>query len=237
MRHFETFAWKTGKLTDGSPEFPFEFWAIDGSWRDIADRLPRDSAVFGYQVAGGPSLLTHLAQHYSLTKDHFFVASRWWNLHTFDGAKVILIARKGTDAPFLMGGPIEFEGRLKYIDGCTDSLLLPPWKKGEPCLNHLHFPAGINQTEHTHPSDRLGVIVRGRGWCDTPDGTFELRPGMLWRIPAGGVHKFRTESEYMDVIAFHPDSDFGPEDENHPMINRTIVNGVSASLIPEIQTR
>jgi hypothetical protein len=41
----------------------------------------------------------------------------------------------------------------------------------------------------------------------------------------------------MDVIAFHPDSDFGPEDENHPMINRTIVNGVSANAIDEIKTK
>jgi hypothetical protein len=25
----------------------------------------------------------------------------------------------------------------------------------------------------------------------------------------------------MDVIAFHPDSDWGPTDEKHPMLNRT----------------
>jgi hypothetical protein len=25
------------------------------------------------------------------------------------------------------------------------------------------------------------------------------------------------------VIAYHPDSDFGPTHENHPMVNRTIV--------------
>jgi hypothetical protein len=30
----------------------------------------------------------------------------------------------------------------------------------------------------------------------------------------------------MDVIAYHPDSDFGPENETHPMVNRTLVGGI-----------
>eukprot|EP00548_Thalassiothrix_antarctica_P011082 CAMPEP_0194153598 /NCGR_PEP_ID=MMETSP0152-20130528/56993_1 /TAXON_ID=1049557 /ORGANISM="Thalassiothrix antarctica, Strain L6-D1" /LENGTH=43 /DNA_ID= /DNA_START= /DNA_END= /DNA_ORIENTATION= len=41
----------------------------------------------------------------------------------------------------------------------------------------------------------------------------------------------------MDVIAAHPDSDYGPTNTDHPMVNRTIVNGISASLIPSIQTK
>jgi len=41
----------------------------------------------------------------------------------------------------------------------------------------------------------------------------------------------------MDVIAFHPDSDFGATDIDHPMINRTIVDGVSANQIEEIRTK
>ena len=41
----------------------------------------------------------------------------------------------------------------------------------------------------------------------------------------------------MDVIAFHPDSDFGPTDIEHPMINRTIVNGVKASELENIRTK
>ena len=27
---------------------------------------------------------------------------------------------------------------------------------------------------------------------------------------------------FLDVIAWHPDSDFGPTDQDHPMINRTL---------------
>jgi hypothetical protein len=40
----------------------------------------------------------------------------------------------------------------------------------------------------------------------------------------------------LDVFAFHPDSDFGPAADDHPMVNRTVVGGVPASLLPGIQT-
>lgn len=40
----------------------------------------------------------------------------------------------------------------------------------------------------------------------------------------------------MDVIAYHPDSDTGPTYDDQPMINRTIVDGVSAADIDEIRT-
>jgi len=143
--------------------------------------------------------------------------------------KLMVITRVGTFAPFLMGGPVEKEGRLKYIDGCTDSLLIAPWKIGEPCLNHLHFPPGIDQTMHTHPSVRLGVVIRGSGKCITPTDETDLLPGMTWVIEPDQEHKFRTESDVLDVIAYHPDSDFGPQDEFHPMLNRTIIDGISAA--------
>lgn len=122
------------------------------------------------------------------------------------------------------GGPIESTGRLTYIDGCTDTLLVCPPRLGAPCLNHLHIPAGTDQSFHTHPSDRLGAILSGGGWCDTPNGTFELAAGVAWYIPTGCEHRFRTESASLDVIAWHPDSDFGPTDDNHPMINRTVLD-------------
>ncbi len=139
---------------------------------------------------------------------------------------------------FSMGGPVENEGRLKYIDGCTDSLLLPPVKKGDPCLNALFFPESINQTAHKHPSDRIGLIYKGQGKCITPQQTIDLIEGDLFIIHQDGVHSFETShNQRLVVIAFHPDSDFGPEDENHPMINKTMINGKSASTIKLIQTR
>jgi len=151
------------------------------------------------------------------------------------------------------GGPIEDEGRLKYIDGCTDSLLIPPVKLGDPCLNHLHFPSDIDQTPHTHPSHRIGIVAKGHGECVTPFGDLPLTEGMIFVIKEWdgssydtgldgnmhptGTHKFRTFDKAMDVIAFHPDSDFGATDVDHPMINRTIVDGVSANQIDSIRTK
>ena len=161
-------------------------------------------------------------------------------------------------ALFSVGGPVlDFgaDGRLPYIDGCSDTLLVSPVVKGAPCLNHLHFPPNIKQTQHTHPSGRAGVVIRGRGRCvvempreygddnnaiDRLEWTLE--PGTAFVIPANVRHAFETtagpgeEEETLDVFAFHPDSDFGPAPTDHPMVNRTVVDGVSASLIPEIQT-
>ncbi len=67
------------------------------------------------------------------------------------------------------GGPIEDVGRLKYIDGCTDTLLVHPVKLGDPCLSFLHFPPGVTQTLHTHPTVRVGIVFCGSGICRMPD--------------------------------------------------------------------
>jgi mannose-6-phosphate isomerase-like protein (cupin superfamily) len=149
-----------------------------------------------------------------------------------------VISRLGWLGMFTIGGPLEERGRLRYIDGCTDSLLVPPVRLGDPCLNGLWFPMGTEQTSHTHPSVRIGMVVRGRGQCVTPSGVQDLRPGMVFVIHAEGEHRFRTEHDAgLTVVAWHPDSDTGPTDVDHPMVNRTMVAGVSAAAMPELQTR
>jgi hypothetical protein len=164
-----------------------------------------------------------------------------------------IYAQEKFTAMTMISGVVEEIGRLKYIDGCTDSLLIPPVKKGNPCLNHLHFPKETKQTPHTHPSHRIGLVIRGSGECVTPFGNLPLKTGCIFiikeyngsemsigldgKMHEDGTHKFDTEKESMDVIAFHPDSDFGAEDTFHPMINRTIVTGVSANKLDDIQTK
>lgn len=156
---------------------------------------------------------------------------------TVSGSRGIVVSRYGYRGFFQVGGPVENEGRLKYMDGCTDSLLVPPVMLGDPCLNLLYFPPGIVQTPHTHPSVRIGMVASGAGTCVTPAGDIPLLPGRAFVIHAEGVHSFTTRDEPMRVIAYHPDSDFGPTHEDHPMLNRTMVNGRSAALLPEIRTR
>lgn len=133
--------------------------------------------------------------------------------------------RVGYAGVLLFGGPIEARGRLRYIDGCTDSLLLAPPRAGDPCLNHLHIPEGTRQSRHTHPSVRVGMIARGRGRCVTPSGEHPLAPGTLFVLAPGAPHSFFTDDASLDVVVYHPDSDTGPTDEDHPMINRTFLTG------------
>jgi hypothetical protein len=61
---------------------------------------------------------------------------------------------------------------------------------------------------------------------------------MLFCIHPEGKHKFRTGPDSpMRVLAYHPDSDFGPTDQDHPMINRTMVDGISARELTAIHTQ
>ncbi len=50
-------------------------------------------------------------------------------------------------------------------------------------------------------------------------------------ISEGEVHRFKTGPEPMTIVALHPDSDWGPTDEAHPMINRTDILSGQESLI------
>lgn len=140
---------------------------------------------------------------------------------------LVLIQRFGYRG-MLAGGRIEDEGRLAYIDGCSDSVLVPPARQGDPVFNFLHFPPGILQSVHSHPSIRLGVVARGSGASFGPDrqgGEWErpLSPGAVFMLEPHEMHAFRTTGSgtSMDVIAYHPDSDWGPTDGIHPMLNRT----------------
>lgn len=138
-------------------------------------------------------------------------------------SKGVIFLKKQYKGLFMLGGPMEEQGRLRYINGCTDTLLIPPTLLGDPCLNLLHIPAHTAQTQHTHPSLRYGVILSGNGTCHTPLKEFPLYPGLIFHIPENTLHSFHTQEEDLRVVAWHPDSDMGPTHENHPMINKTII--------------
>jgi hypothetical protein len=135
-------------------------------------------------------------------------------------------SRVGFLGVFSLGGPLEPTGRLRYIDGCSDSLLVAPMVLGDPCLNFLCMPPGVDQTPHTHPSVRVGVITSGRGVCRTAPEPIDLVVGTVFVLHPGTLHSFHTEGEGLRIVVYHPDSDFGPTHQNHPMINRTHVEGV-----------
>jgi hypothetical protein len=255
---------RAGVIYDQSkhPKYPLNYYNIvngDGMHHTYEDR-----SYYVYVYEGHMTILRYDHEYnFDLRKNHYASLCGEWSFcrETSKGRAIVIevLHKEGIypetnyRAVDTTGGPVEEHGRLAYIDGCTDSILIPPVKLGDPCLNHLHFPEAIKQTPHTHPSHRIGIVAKGHGECITPFGNLPLTEGMIFVIKEWdgqsyamgqdgnmhpeGTHSFYTEGSAMDVIAFHPDSDFGATDVNHPMINRTIVDGISANQIANIQTR
>lgn len=201
-------------------------------WTQGAAGGATTSTTYGF-VLDDVCELTLASSRHSLSRGCYFAVSGEFRVH---GGRGLLIEVPEYAGLNVVGGPVEPTGRLKYIDGCTDTLLIPPPRLGDPCLNALYFPPGIDQTPHTHPSVRLGAVMWGHGVCETESGSFSLQPGLTFCIPPDLTHSFHTHEVELGVVAYHPDSDFGPQDEDHPMVNRTIVDGVSARHLPDIRT-
>jgi hypothetical protein len=213
------------------PNYPSRLYGFETLSAANADKvgtthlLLPGGALYGFVACGTVSIAEHGRHDVYLGGDFFVLPGRVESvIRVLHGTACFIAQRKGYRAPRIRG-EIEPYGRLRYIDGCSDSVLAAPPVKGEPCLNHLHFPSHVDQTMHSHPSVRVGITARGGGWCETPDTRVPLLPGELWIIPPGALHRFATEDDSMDVVPYHPDSDWGPEHETHPMVNRTLVDG------------
>ena len=189
-------------------------------WAEECLTLPFGTTAYGMVTVGQAELRDAETGPFGLGAGMFFALPDGGMVRGGQGLAITVPGYRGLRQ---IGGPVETAGRLRYIDGCSDTLLICPPRLGDPCLNHLHIPPHTDQTPHTHPSARIGVILQGTGECRTPDGVCPLQPGMGWHIPTGGLHSFFTLDEALDVIAWHPDSDFGPRDDDHPMINRTVI--------------
>jgi len=187
--------------------------------------VPAGGSSYGYVMQGSATISSDQGAPAGLEEGMWFTSPDGVTVDLTADSRVVVSQRVGFKGLRAFGGPIETAGRLRYIDLCSDTLLACPPLLGDPCLNHLHFPPRIEQTEHTHPSLRSGAIARGQGCCETPAGRSELAPGVIFSIPAEGRHRFVTEDRTLDVIAYHPDSDWGPTDQEHPMINRTWIDG------------
>lgn len=187
-------------------------------WMESPLELPLGATAYGMVTTGQTELRDPETGPFHLSAGMFFVLPDGGVALGGSGLVITLSGYRGLRQ---IGGPLETAGRLRYIDGCSDTLLICPPRLGDPCLNHLHIPPRTDQTPHTHPSARIGVILRGTGECRITDSAYPLRPGMGWYIPTGCLHSFFTCDVALDVIAWHPDSDFGPCDDDHPMINRT----------------
>jgi hypothetical protein len=212
---------KAGDLIDArTTMYPSRLRVVDGA---LALDDPA-STYYGYVVRGQARLET--ASFDATTREGAYFCAPGPARLVAEGL-VVVIERLGyRGLPQL--GSIEVGGRLAYIDGCSDTILVSPARQGDPVLNFLHFPPGIEQSVHSHPSIRLGVVARGHGEAYGPGPGSEpwrepLTPGSVFLLPSHELHAFRTTHgrTFMDVIAYHPDSDWGPTDAVHPMLNRT----------------
>jgi quercetin dioxygenase-like cupin family protein len=178
----------------------------------------------------GVSKTVHAREYFSMPlRDRLTISGH------ADGFAVLRLGYFGLGC---IGGPVEARGRLKYIDGCSDTLLIAPPRRGDPCFNLLHMPPGIEQTKHTHPTLRVGLVHFGYGRCYTEGGSEDMSPGRLFILPPDAAHRFSTVGTLgMTLTVFHPDSDFGPTDDEHPMLNRTVIEGISARHLEAIRTR
>ena len=187
-------------------------------------QLEGGATHFGIVLEGSVSLVRH-GIVYTVPELHYFAAPGDVTLR--GPGRAVIITHRGAETLFSIGGPVEEWGRLQYIDGCTDTLLIAPARLGDPCFNALYFPPNTQQTPHVHPSLRAGVVVSGQGECVTARRSMPLRPGQIFFLPPEAEHAFHTPAGpgrcALSVVAFHPDSDFGPTDDDHPMLNRTYV--------------
>jgi quercetin dioxygenase-like cupin family protein len=185
------------------------------------------STIYGYVIEGD----VNFPNGKVATQGDYFC---YWSHDAeelFYVGKVAVFTRIGYRGQNIIGGPLEERGRLSYIDGCSDSLLIYPSRLGDPSLNMLHFPKGTEQSYHTHPSIRFGIVVRGTGYAtinpwknddgDIIETNIQLETGAIFCIEQQEKHRFVTTGQEMVVLAYHPDGDWSPTDHNHTMLNRT----------------
>ena len=59
-----------------------------------------------------------------------------------DLSRGMVISALGWLGMMVLGGPLEERGRLRYIDGCTDSLLVPPVR----LVNRAGMPTQVQRS-------------------------------------------------------------------------------------------
>jgi mannose-6-phosphate isomerase-like protein (cupin superfamily) len=200
------------------------------TWHGNSIDLEKNSTHFGF-IFNNDIEVVKDNKTFNIYENMYFSINGESKINSKSNSKGFIVSKLNYNGFFNIGGPIEHIGRYKYIDGCSDSLLISPVTFGDPCFNLLYFPHNINQTPHTHPSLRIGMIVKGEGLCLLDNNEINLKSGDVFIINENVLHSFKTINSDMLIVVYHPESDFGPTDKNHPMINKTIINGISASQI------
>jgi len=214
----------SNRLEQWDTMYPSGGYMVDRGEFSLPD-FCKHCSIYGYSY--GDSCITVDGKNHYLEGGQYFGLTVDQTMSATVAEKMFLIVRLGYRVPNTIGW-VESKGRLTYIDGCSDSLLVFPARLGDSSLNLLYFPEGIDQSFHTHPSLRLGCVIAGSGFSQHGNKGSEredlLTVGTSFCLQEQERHRFRTEGSSMTVIAFHPDGDWGPTDHNHTMLNRTYLS-------------
>jgi len=116
------------------------------------------------------------------------------------------------------------QGNLSYMDGGTNTTAINPGRLGDPVINYVHFPPHMYQTLHTHPSHRVGMVLRGQGRVELDNNEFyAVREGEIFYMRRNELHNFITDDSAVILFVFAPDSGTGPTDDINPLKVRTYV--------------
>jgi len=182
-------------------------------------RLEDPTSSYYAFVLKGECDIHHAGQKLTLAANMYFALPGGCEVDA--RGELVVIQRFGYRTLPTFGGPTEPDGRLSYIDNARASILIHPARLGDPVLNLLVFPPSIDQTVHLHPTTRFGCVIDGRGTCVTSTAKVPLEKGMVFALEPFMMHSFQSGLKGLKVIAFHPDSDVGATDEQHPMKTRT----------------
>lgn len=215
---------QSNKLDQFNTMYPSAGFLLENEWFTLPS-FCKFCSIYGYSY--GNSTIVVDGKSFVLEQGQFFGLGVRETMTASVRDKLFIVVRLGYIVPNTLGW-VERQGRLSYIDGCSDSLLVYPARLGDASLNLLYFPQGIEQTFHRHPSIRLGCVIDGEGLREEGDGnnitSTILAKGTAFCLNEQERHRFKTAESSMSVIAFHPDGDWGPTDHNHSMINRTYLD-------------
>ena len=176
---------------------------LQGINDDLNIAIPDDGSIYGY-VASGTLTVGDMV----IPQGHAFALPQNYDKVTrSEDATVWVIARHGYRAQVVVTKP-ENKGRLSYIDGCSDTLLVYPTRRGDGSLSLLYFPPNIDQSWHTHPSIRLGYVASGAGtahWRDPQTGknmTKPLKAGDSFLLDEHCSHRFCTAGKEMLILLY-----------------------------------
>ena len=100
--------------------------------------FPETSTVYGFVVAAHTVFSVARVNERMLNHGDWFRVSGADLLVADSDAVVIVAEVEDHTAPAVFGGPVEPKGRLRYIDGCSDTVLASPPRLGDP-LSLIHI--------------------------------------------------------------------------------------------------